>query len=176
MFPITLIEAIDTNMLPIISIVLSCLGIPTLGALIMTDLFQRRKESTKEAKELKKKEELAGVRSVVQEELIPVKQDIKDIKEQVSLGSAGTLASLRNDLLDCYYECCNKGYRTADDIKNWQDMLEAYHNLGGNSFITELNVLFGKIDSEEQHKDKIKKKVVKLPKKKKQVLLENTQI
>jgi hypothetical protein len=175
---ITLIEETDTTgdwklIVSIVSLIISCLGIPTLATLLVTDIHNKRKENSQQAKDVKKKELMDGVKEVVKEEIQPIKDDIKDIKLKVELSSAGTLASLRNDLLDCYYECCNKGYRTADDIKNWQDMLEAYHNLGGNSFITEINLLFSKLDSEEQHKEKMKKKVVKPSKKKKQVLLEN---
>jgi hypothetical protein len=172
MFNTNILDATST-WLPIVSLVMTILGIPTLSTLVITDIYKRRKENSQKVKEQKQKELIDSMRIVVKEETEPLKADIKDMLKKVELSSAGTLASLRNDLLNCYYECCDKGYRTADDIKNWQDMLEAYHNLGGNSFITEINLLFSKLDSEEQHKEKMKKKVVKPSKKKKQVLLEN---
>jgi hypothetical protein len=165
-----ILEAIS-NWLPIVSLIVTCLGIPTLATLAVTDAYKRKKENSQKVKDAKKKEWMDGVRQAVKEETDPIRVDIKDIKHQLELNSAGTLASLRNDLLDCYYECCDKGYRTSDDIKNWQDMLIAYHNLGGNSFITEINILFEKLDSEEQYNAKKKAKKTKTVKKTK--LLEN---
>jgi hypothetical protein len=166
-----ILEAITwTQWISLAALIVSCLGIPTLATLLVTDIHNKKKEDSKQAKDSKKKELMDGVREVVKEEVKPITDDVKDIKKQLELSSAGTLASLRNDLLIQYRSCCDKGYRTNEDIKNWQDMLEAYHNLGGNSFITELNVLFGKLMSEEQYKTAHK---AKAKTKKKQALLED---
>ena len=57
------------------------------------------------------------------------------MKGKLELVSNGTQAGLRNDILTCYYTCFHKGFKTKDDAENFNDMYEAYHSLGGNSFI-----------------------------------------
>lgn len=69
------------------------------------------------------------------EALEPLHKDINEIKEQTKLTSAGTCAGLRSQLLNFYYYCDHKGYRTPDDSENFQDLYDAYTALGGNSFI-----------------------------------------
>ena len=44
-------------------------------------------------------------------------------------------AILRNALMNVYYDCKAKGFRTEDDSKNYREMHEAYNAIGGNSFI-----------------------------------------
>lgn len=44
-------------------------------------------------------------------------------------------AGLRSVLMNLYYDCAQKGYRTEDDSKNYREMHEAYNKAGGNSFI-----------------------------------------
>jgi hypothetical protein len=176
MFNIILEATNNMAWLPIVSLIVSCLGIPSLGALVITDIYRKHKENSEQAKELKRKQAMDDVREVVKEEIKPTndkledtKEEIKSLKTDIAEIKTGTLASLRNDLLGCYYDCCKKGYRTSDDIHNWQDMLDAYHKLGGNSFITEVNVLFNELPSEEQWKSK--KKFAKS--KSKTILVEN---
>ena len=64
-----------------------------------------------------------------------IKSEIEPLRSQIETVAQGTKASLRNDLLKCYYDCKAKGYRTEDDTKNFTAMQSAYHSLGGNSFI-----------------------------------------
>ena len=81
-----------------------------------------------------------------------IKENNKPIEEKSDLIALGTQATLRNDLLNCYYACDKKGYKTNEDIQNFADMYEAYHNLHGNSFIEQTAKIFAKLPTEEEFK------------------------
>ena len=76
----------------------------------------------------------------------------KELEEKIDLIALGTQATLRNDLLNCYYACDKKGYKTHEDIQNFADMYEAYHNLHGNSFIEQTAKIFARLPTEEEYK------------------------
>ena len=46
-----------------------------------------------------------------------------------------------------------KGYKTHEDIQNFADMYEAYHNLHGNSFIEQTAKIFARLPTEEEYKN-----------------------
>ena len=97
------------------------------------------------AKELQEKEKT--------EELInTIKSNTKPLEEKIDLIALGTQATLRNDLLNCYYACEKKGYKTHEDIQNFADMYEAYHDLHGNSFIEQTAKIFAHLPTEEEYK------------------------
>lgn len=141
--------------------ILSFLGFGAVIQMFLKDKHDKRIQNSKEVKELKKKERQDEIKEVitevVKEELDPLKEEVRVIKEQIEYGKEGTKASLRNDLLNCYYDCSKKGFRTNEDIMNWQAMLSAYYNLGGNSFIVQIDKIFNTIDTEDVYKEKKKK-------------------
>ena len=55
-----------------------------------------------------------------------IKENNKPLENKIDLIALGTQATLRNDLLNCYYACDKKGYKTHEDIQNFADMYEAY--------------------------------------------------
>ena len=62
----------------------------------------------------------------------------------------GTLSSLRNDILTCYYRCVEKGYRNDWDYTNIHDLYKSYSELHGNSFVADVmerfdNLLHGQL-------------------------------
>ena len=81
--------------------------------------------------------------SALREELLP-------IAEQLGCISSGTLSGLRNDILDCYYRCLEKGYRNDWDYTNIHDLYTSYLDLGGNSFVADVMDRFDKLPTKEQ--------------------------
>ena len=127
-----------------LSIVLA-LGGSTLCGLIVTTIWNKIAKHNRKIQELqdeKKTNELITI----------IKENNKPIEEKIDLIALGTQATLRNDLLNCYYACDKKGYKTHEDIQNFADMYEAYHNLHGNSFIEQTAKIFAKLPTEEEFK------------------------
>lgn len=127
-----------------LSIVLA-LGGSTLCGLIVTTIWNKIAKHNRRIQELQEEKK-------TNELIDTIKENNKPIEEKIDLIALGTQATLRNDLLNCYYACDQKGYKTYEDIQNFADMYEAYHNLHGNSFIEQTAKIFAKLPTEEEFK------------------------
>ena len=127
-----------------LSIVLA-LGGSTLCGLIVTTIWNKIAKHNRKIQELEDKKK-------TNELIATIRENNKPIEEKIDLIALGTQATLRNDLLNCYYACDKKGYKTNEDIQNFADMYEAYHNLHGNSFIEQTAKIFAKLPTEEEFK------------------------
>ena len=127
-----------------LSIVLA-LGGSTLCGLIVTTIWNKIAKHNRKIQELQDEKK-------TNELITTIKENNKPIEEKIDLIALGTQATLRNDLLNCYYACDKKGYKTHEDIQNFADMYEAYHNLHGNSFIEQTAKIFAKLPTEEEFK------------------------
>ena len=127
-----------------LSIVLA-LGGSTLCGLIVTTIWNKIARHNRKIQELQDEKK-------TNELITTIKENNKPIEEKIDLIALGTQATLRNDLLNCYYACDKKGYKTHEDIQNFADMYEAYHNLHGNSFIEQTAKIFAKLPTEEEFK------------------------
>lgn len=72
-------------------------------------------------------------------------ENIKKIEETqrqqgqlLSLIADGAQAGLRNDILQLTNTCLRQGYITTTNRMNLKDMYTAYHNLGGDTYATEI--------------------------------------
>ena len=135
-----------------------------------------KEKAEKEQKELKDKADLEKFR--YQQEREERRNDTKDIVNDALKGinvqlqvlnkrfdhvdsvldihGEANLASLRNDILNFYYLCVDKGYRSDEDYTNMDDMYKAYVKLDGNSFIEDKIKEFKKLPTKEQYKKKLK--------------------
>ena len=127
-----------------LSVVLA-LGGSTLCGLIVTTIWNKIAKHNRKIQDLQDKKK-------TNELITTIKENNKPIEEKIDLIALGTQATLRNDLLNCYYACDKKGYKTNEDIQNFADMYEAYHNLHGNSFIEQTAKIFAKLPTEEEFK------------------------
>ena len=93
--------------------ILSVIGIPTLMALIVGDLYARAKLSSKKHQD-KKKEEM---KTVIKEELSPLNTNLTQLKDSIKTLEESNRATLRNDLLVSYRQCTEKGYKTLEDMQ-----------------------------------------------------------
>ena len=129
---------------------LCLIGVPTLATLIVTSLYKYFTEQSKRARKKKEEEHSKTIQkacdtsldNMVKQHIDPLRKDISQVKDNVEIlqqelkaNSAGTLATLRNELLTAYYNCAAKGYRNESDTKNIQLMFDEYRALHGNGFM-----------------------------------------
>ena len=127
------------QILTLIVSVLSLLGFGVVAKYFWEDRHEKKKEETKEAKEQKEKERHNRIVNAVKEVTDPsfkeVNKTLGIIQNRLDISEECDRASLRNGLMQLYYACADKGYRTEDDSKNYREMHVAYNKAGGNSFI-----------------------------------------
>ncbi len=136
--------------------ILTLIGFPALGALILGDIYARIKLGGKKFKQKKNKEQKELIAEVVKAEVTPIKESLQVIGNKINTLEEGECSSLRNDLLNSYRHCEKEGYRTTEDTQNWSHMYEAYKKLNGNSFIDTLKTDFDCIDTYDEYKKKLK--------------------
>lgn len=107
--------------------------------LFWTDLHQKRKEQSDEAKARKKKEKhdemVQACEDATNEKFKKLDERLGNIDGRLDIAQECDRAGLRNGLMGLYYDCDFKGFRTEDDSKNYREMHDAYNKAGGNSFI-----------------------------------------
>lgn len=123
---------------PIMSLVASCLGIPTLAALIMTDIYKRRKENSENEKRKRHEELMEGVRTVVREENKEIREDIAALKADSDLTKQSLQATLRHDLHKTADKWLTKGYCPISDKEDFDNIYNKYHSLGKNGVMDDI--------------------------------------
>ena len=107
--------------------------------------FREIDKKEADAKELNYRRNEEKIAEIIDEKLAPVKDDIRHFSEQLTVQQQEIQAGLRNDLIAVYHECKQNKCRSETDTKNYYDMLEAYHKLGGNSYIKDVTKEFEEI-------------------------------
>lgn len=119
--------------------VLSLCGFGVVAKMFWEDRHAKRKEQSEEAKRRKKQERhreiLEAVEEGTKEHFGQINERLDNMSSRLEVSEECDRASLRNGLMNLYYSCEAKGYRTEDDSKNYREMHEAYNKAGGNSFI-----------------------------------------
>jgi len=110
----------------------------------LAELKQRRENETREA--IKQ-----DMQQIVDKAMAPVNKKIDVLMDKVSKTEEGTLSSLRNDILTCYYRCVEKGYRGDWDYENIHHLFEAYDDLHGNSFVKDVMKRFDDLPTKEEY-------------------------
>lgn len=127
-----------------------------------------KKKQEKEQESVKRKEELNEVkqellksiedvrsekireRAACQEDHCALVKIVKDIQLTNKAQNAGLQSVLRDLLKIRYLSRIEKGYTTIDAKDDLEKMYQSYHNLGGNSTITELRNKFIKLPLREE--------------------------
>lgn len=131
-------EAATTDWLPIVSLIVSCLGIPTLAALIITDMYNKRKANSEQAKQKKKEEFQTNVREVVSSEIQPLKDDISLLKADSELTKQSIQATLRHELYEIADKWLMKGFCPLRDKEDFENIYKKYHSLGKNGVMDDI--------------------------------------
>lgn len=137
----------------IVSLIVSTLSLPTLVGFIWRYLYEKRKENSEQNKAQKKRDQQNMFRAVIKEEMQPLENKVDQLVDRLDEVGEGTLSSLRNDILKCYYECVRKGYRNDYDYTNIHDLFEAYCALHGNSFIRDVMGRFDSLPTKEEYQE-----------------------
>lgn len=110
----------------------------------LAELKQRRDSENRSA--LKQ-----DMQQIVDKAVEPVNKKIDILMDKVSKTEEGTLSSLRNDILTCYYRCVEKGYRGDWDYENIHHLYAAYNELNGNSFVKDVMKRFDELPTKEDY-------------------------
>lgn len=141
----------------IISIVGSAI-VTTVVSLVLTRVINKQFKQKDEAQEALEQRRTAERRTeidtLIKDQLNPIKENIKTLQTSIDKIGDGTLSSLRNDILTCYYRCVEKGYRNDYDTTNLLDLNTAYKGLNGNSFISDIVTRFRALPTKEEFKEK----------------------
>lgn len=117
---------------PVASLIASCLGIPALATLIMTDIFNRHKQNSEAAKEKKKAERKEEIREAVKDVIFTLETDMASLKTDSSLTKQCLQATLRHDLYEIADKWLAKGYCPIQDKEDFENIYKKYHSLGNN--------------------------------------------
>lgn len=136
---------------------------------------RREDQEQAEIEELKHQKYMSDLRAIIKEEnlisITPLESKLTQMESKMNILADGTTDILRERILSTYYKCMEKGFRTQYDYENIEHMHKDYMGLGGNTFVSDCVSKIKALPSEEEFK--AKKRAVRKPKPKKQVLLEN---
>lgn len=128
------------------------------------DKEQQDKDKEQQAKEekLKKAEELleaekslkleAMINKVIEAHTDPIDQKLDLMEDKLTKVANGTVDTLRDRILSCYYKCLEKGHYTQYDYENIHHMNTDYINLDGNTFVAECIRKFDELPSDAEWK------------------------
>lgn len=119
----------------------------------MSKRFEQHEDYIRLKEEEKIAEQNKQITSIVHQETKPILDKVKEVDDSLIKVSNGTLSSLRNDILTCYYRCREKGYRNDYDYQNIHDLYAAYDGLDGNSFISDIMNRFDNLPVKEDVKN-----------------------
>ena len=143
----------DTWIVSVVSIAGSAIVTTIVSAVVSRVInrqFKKKDELQTQLETQRNEERKKEINEAVENGLKPLEDSIKNLDRKVGLISNGTLSTLRNDILTCYYRCLEKGYRNDYDTMNMTDMWEAYDGLHGNSFIKDVMARFKTLPTKEE--------------------------
>lgn len=143
-------------LITVISLIGSTIITTIVGLIVKVTLskeFDKQKELTILREEREKIERKRELTQDLMSQLKPIENKLDEMSNKLTEATEGTLSSLRNDILTCYYRCREKGYRNDYDYQNIHDLFDAYEGLGGNSFIRDVMGRFDRLPIKEDVKD-----------------------
>lgn len=148
---------------PIASLIASCIGLPTLAALIVTDLYRRKKEKRLEnsayEQERKEAELKKVVRTVVKEEVQPLIDITKSLQDDSPLIKQSLQATLRHDLYEIADRQRIAGYCPLDVKNDFENIYKCYHALGSNGVMDKTREEVMSLQTVKPAKKQVKKNV-----------------
>lgn len=108
--------------------------------------------------EKNRREHHQDISQIVANATVPIVEKIDTLNAKMDKVEDGTLSTLRNDILMCYYNCVAKGYRNDHDYQNMHHMFESYKALNGNSYVADIVKRFDEdLQTKEEHNGGVKK-------------------
>lgn len=137
--------------------------ISTIIGRVLKNRFEKKDAEDRVLKEQEETQRKELIVTVLRDEIKPISNTIEKLSDKLEKIGDGTLSSLRNDILTCYYRCREKGYRNDYDFQNMHDLYEAYSGLNGNSFVADVMDRFDKLPTKEEYREEqeeLKKKTI----------------
>lgn len=137
----------------IISTVISALTLLGLGSfmqIVIKDRHDRRKQNSDQVKKNESDKRIKEIRDVIQQELVPLKNEIERLQDTDKLQRQGLQALLRDRLYQLSVCCTKRGYTTYQDRDNFNNMYEKYHGLGLNGVMDSVKDRFFELPTEEE--------------------------
>lgn len=78
-----------------------------------------------------------------------IDKKVNNIKDTADLTADASRCLLRDKILQSYYACLNKGYKTSKEDENINHLYEAYKSLNGNSYVEECYETLKKLPVQE---------------------------
>ena len=157
-----------STIISIVISVLSLIGVPTIMSFVINKQLKKAEKIREETHELKaaeaKRERINEIKTVMHESVKPLEQRLDNVDDKISniskdidLSKAGTLSSLRYNIVELYNAVRKRGYKTDVEKETFEKMYQAYHNLGGNHYVDELKEEFRAVPDELEYKARKKK-------------------
>ena len=157
-----------STIISIVISILSLIGVPTIMSFIINKQLKKAEKIREETHELKaaeaKRERINEIKTVMNESVKPLEQRLDNVDDKISniskdidLSKAGTLSSLRYNIVELYNAVRKRGYKTDVEKETFEKMYQAYHNLGGNHYVDELKEEFRAVPDELEYKARKKK-------------------
>ena len=157
-----------STIISIVISVLSLIGVPTIMSFVINKQLKKAEKIREETHELKaaeaKRERINEIKTVMHESVKPLEQRLDHVDDKISsisrdmdLSKAGTLSSLRYNIVELYNAVRKRGYKTDVEKETFEKMYQAYHNLGGNHYVDELKEEFRAVPDELEYKARKKK-------------------
>ncbi len=134
--------------------ILTLLSVSSIFGLIWKSVHEKVVRKYEHLNELKNNEQEESLRKIIREETKELTEKVDSVSDKINVINEGVVCTLRNDILNCYHECCSKGYRDERDYSNIHHLYDCYVKLGGNSFVEGLIKEFDALPSEDLFKKK----------------------
>lgn len=139
-----------------LSILLAIFGGTGLLSLLVKDIYSGIKNNTKKAVQRKKEEKKAETLELAAEIVKPLETKLDNLTSKLDKVEDGTLSTLRNDILTCYYRCVEKHYRNDYDYQNMHHMFDTYKELNGNSYVADVMERFDNLPTKEEYEETLR--------------------
>ena len=119
--------------------ILSLLGFGTVASMFWKDFRDRKSQKSQVFKDAKRKEQQDIIREVISEENAPIREQVQAIKSDIDeLNKTdhnqrkAIQAILRDRLYSLSNKYLNKGWVSKEELDNFENIYQQYHNLGKN--------------------------------------------
>lgn len=115
-----------------IGTILGVFGITTYINKRMEHKAEQKNKEEERIAELKREGYKAELKEIIDDALLPVKEDLSEVKEDLTLVKKGTQSTCRNDLEEMYAIAEKQGFCSNEDKQKFESTYQAYHSLGQN--------------------------------------------
>ena len=119
-----------------------------IGTIIISQIVLYIKETGKKAKMRKRQELQEVLKESIKEEIGPLTEEMKEIKNDNELIKKGLQSLIKTDLQNEYDEWIRKGYAPIHIKNELEKLYWVYHNLGKNGVMDSLRETFNKLPNE----------------------------